>query len=156
MMKLSASISKKVPIEGMQYSNYSCSAGIEVELPDGTALEEVVGQLKALNATLDVAVNEQVRSGSRSDADRYAAPANQEDESSLIDHPAAPEPEGEAAQDRATQPQLNFIRTLAMEHAQEHHGRGRNGPVDPPVSAAWRAGPHPLGQRAAVHRQGAP
>jgi len=118
MMKLSASISKKVPIEGMQYSSYSCSAGIEVELPDGTALEEVVGQLKALNATLEVAVDEQVRSGSRCDADGPAVVGKKEGELGSNDDPAAPEPEGEAAQDRATQPQFNFIRTLAMEHAQ--------------------------------------
>jgi len=118
MMKLSASISKKVPIEGMQYSSYSCSAGIEVELPDGTALEEVVGQLKALNATLEVAVDEQVRSGSRSDSDRPAATGEQEAGSGCTEEEVACKPEGEAVQDRATQPQFNFIRTLAMEHAQ--------------------------------------
>ena len=59
MVKLSASVSKKVPMPDVEFSSRCCSAGIEVELstPDS---KEVLTKLKQLYATLEVAVDEQL------------------------------------------------------------------------------------------------
>jgi hypothetical protein len=45
VIKLSASIMKKVPMEKVEYSSRSCSAGMEVELPSDAALEEIHARL---------------------------------------------------------------------------------------------------------------
>ena len=44
MLKLNASYSKKVPVEG-EYTSQSYHAGIEVELPDGLNSEQLKGKI---------------------------------------------------------------------------------------------------------------
>jgi hypothetical protein len=51
---------KKVPMEEMEYSSRSCSAGMEVELPSDAAPEEIHARLKGLYALLELAVDEQL------------------------------------------------------------------------------------------------
>ena len=44
MLKLNASYSKKVPVEG-EYTSQSYHAGIDVELPDGLNSEQLKGKI---------------------------------------------------------------------------------------------------------------
>ncbi len=62
MVKLSASISKKLPVPDVEFSSRSCSAAIEAELPSGTKSAEVRARLKQLYALLELAVDEQLNS----------------------------------------------------------------------------------------------
>ena len=80
MLKLSASVMKKVPLPGVEYSSFSCSAGIEVELPSDAAVEEIQARLKGLYALLELAVDEQLsaprqvpHAGKKAPAQRNAA-----------------------------------------------------------------------------------
>jgi len=61
MIKLSANVSKKVPMPEIQFSSRCCSAGIEVELSSATDSKKVLAKLKRLYATLEEAVDEQLR-----------------------------------------------------------------------------------------------
>ncbi len=65
MIKLSASVMKKVPIEGLSYSSRSCSAGIEIEMTGGAGTEAVRAQLRQLHALLEVAVDDQLATACR-------------------------------------------------------------------------------------------
>ena len=41
MIRLSAGLSKKLPLQGVEFSSQSASAGIEVELADGASSEQI-------------------------------------------------------------------------------------------------------------------
>ena len=69
MIKLNASIMKKIPIDGLDYSSRSASAGMEVEMPSGAKGEDVRCRLKQLYAVLEIAVDEQL-SNPRQDSDQ--------------------------------------------------------------------------------------
>ena len=60
MLKLSASLSKKLPIDGIEFSSRSVSAGIEVEMPSAGNTEETRCSLKQLYAILEFAVDDQL------------------------------------------------------------------------------------------------
>ena len=61
MIKLSANVSKKVPVPDVEFSSQSYSAGMEVELSSGTSKEEVEQKLRALYALLEESINQQIR-----------------------------------------------------------------------------------------------
>ena len=61
MIKLSASVSKKLPLPDVEFSSHCCSAGMEVEIADTLTANEVRERLKKLYAVLDLAVDEQLR-----------------------------------------------------------------------------------------------
>lgn len=61
MIKLNASVSKKVPLPDVEYSSRSCSAGAEVEVSSGANAEELKEKLRALYLLLDQAVDEQLQ-----------------------------------------------------------------------------------------------
>jgi len=63
MIKLSASVSKKVPVPDVEFSSRSYSAGMEVELSSGAPASEIKKKLSALYALLDEAIEEQIRDG---------------------------------------------------------------------------------------------
>ncbi|MFW6119036.1 MAG: hypothetical protein ACOC7S_01725 [Planctomycetota bacterium] len=60
MIKLSAGLSKKVPMPDVDYSSRSCSAGAEVELANGASPEDLKERLRALYRTLEEAVDQQL------------------------------------------------------------------------------------------------
>ena len=60
MIKLNASVSKKVPLPDVQYGSRSCSAGAEVEVSSGACAEELKEKFRALYLLLDQAVDEQL------------------------------------------------------------------------------------------------
>ena len=60
MIKLTANLSKKVPIAGLSYSSQSFMAGLEVELSDAAALPEVQARIREVYALLEQSINEQI------------------------------------------------------------------------------------------------
>ncbi|MCY3018247.1 MAG: hypothetical protein NTW87_04340 [Planctomycetota bacterium] len=60
MVKLSGSISRKVPIVGIEYSSQSYSAGLEVEVSDGESPEVIKERIRSLYALLSSAIDEQI------------------------------------------------------------------------------------------------
>lgn len=60
MIKLSARVSKKLPMPDVEYSSRSCSAGIEVEVAEGTNPAALQEKLKKLYGLLELAVDEQL------------------------------------------------------------------------------------------------
>ena len=61
MIKLSANVSKKVPIEGLQYSSQNFSAGIEVEVSGDRSEERIRDKFRKLYGLLEDAIDEQIR-----------------------------------------------------------------------------------------------
>ncbi len=101
MIKLSASISKKLPVPDVEFSSRSCSAAIEAELPSGTKSEEVLARLKQLYGLLELAVDEQLSSPRqipRQDRDAQPDTSN-----------------GSGAGRRATGAQIKAIRAIAHD-----------------------------------------
>ena len=60
MIKLTAHVSKKVPLPGVEYSSRSFSAGIEVEVADGVDVSQLRGRLQVLYGLLESSVDEQI------------------------------------------------------------------------------------------------
>ena len=60
MIKLSASVSKKVPVPEVEFSSQSYSAGMEIEVASGTSQDEVKEKLRALYRTLEESIDEQM------------------------------------------------------------------------------------------------
>lgn len=60
MIKLSASVSKKLPMPDVEYSSRSCSASIEVEVTEGTNPTALQEKLKKLYGLLELAVDKQL------------------------------------------------------------------------------------------------
>lgn len=61
MIKISANVSKKVPIEGLEYSSQSFSAGMECEVSGSNGKEELMEKIRKLYALLEEAIDEQIR-----------------------------------------------------------------------------------------------
>jgi len=75
MIKLHANLSKKIPIEGLDYSSQSFSAGIEVEMGAGATDGEIRERIAQLNQVLESAIDAEIaaRSGGRPQADARPA-----------------------------------------------------------------------------------
>lgn len=61
MIKLSANVSKKVPIEGLQYSSQQFTAGMEVEVSGASNGEDLKDRLRKLYGLLEESIDEQIR-----------------------------------------------------------------------------------------------
>ena len=59
-IKLSGSVSRKVPIPGLEYSSQSFSAGLEIEI-NSAEPAEVQAQLQQLYYSLNQGIDEQVQ-----------------------------------------------------------------------------------------------
>ena len=97
MIKLNASIMKKVPIDGLDYSSRSASAGVEVEMPSGAKAENVRCRLKQLYTVLEIAVDEQLSNPRQIPDQGHLKPNN-----------------GNGR--KATEAQLKAIRAIAEDH----------------------------------------
>lgn len=60
MIKISAHISKKLPLPGFEYSSQSFSAGLEVEASDADLPEAIKQKVQQLYALLEESVNAQI------------------------------------------------------------------------------------------------
>ena len=61
MIKLTANVSKKVPMPDLQFSSQQYSAGMEVEVASGASGEEIQKRLNALYALLEESIDEQIQ-----------------------------------------------------------------------------------------------
>ncbi len=105
MIKLTASVSKKVPMPDIDFSSRSCSAGAEVELASGAGAEELNEKLRALYVLLEAAVDEQLRGP--------APPAPQKPLPEKVRRRLAGQIGGNGR--KATRAQLRAIQTIASE-----------------------------------------
>ena len=76
MLKLSASFSKKVPVEGQEFSSQSYHASVEVELPDGLSPERLTARIHETFALVRTSVEHELHTGGDAVAPPAAAPPN--------------------------------------------------------------------------------
>lgn len=60
MIKLSGNVSRKVPIPGTEFSSQSYGAGMEVEVGNNAAPEEIRNKFKEMYQVLEISVKEQI------------------------------------------------------------------------------------------------
>ena len=60
MIKLSADVSKKVPVPDVDFSSQSYSAGMEIEVSSGTSQDELRERLRTLYGMLEESIDEQI------------------------------------------------------------------------------------------------
>ena len=105
MLKLTASLSKKLPIEGVEFSSRSASAGIEVEMPSSASPEEVGCRIQRLYDVLESAVDDQLGSP-------HQVPGQ---------WPNNDRPNGNGSGRQASQSQLKAIRAIAEDRGLTGH-----------------------------------
>jgi hypothetical protein len=108
MIKLSASVSKKVPLQDIEYSSRSCSAGAEVEMPGDASPEELKEKLRTLYRTLEEAVDEQLQGS--------AQPAHQKELPEETRRALSKRTGGNGNGRKATEAQVGAILAIAAEH----------------------------------------
>lgn len=109
MIRLTGSVSRKVPIPGTEYSSQSFSAGMEIEVGNDATLSEVQKKFKEMYLVLEDAVKEQIVSNGVH----------------LPEEPVAGNPgnNGHSEEDPITPSQKNLIEKLVRE--QEIFGKER-------------------------------
>ena len=110
MIKLSASVSKKVPLAGIEFSSRSCSAGAEVEVSGDAGLDELKAKLRTLYRTLEEAVDEQLQ------GDTGHVPQREIPEGVRRDLGRRMDANGNGNGRKATEAQVWAIFAIAAEH----------------------------------------
>jgi hypothetical protein len=86
MLKLNASYSKKVPVDGQDFSSQSYHASVEVELPDGLTQEQLSARIHGTFQIVRDSVEAELHNGHATPA--AATPAAQTPgESNTVTHP---------------------------------------------------------------------
>ena len=98
MLKINASYSKKIPVEGAEFSSQSYHAAVEVELPDGLEPDELSGRIHDTFALVRDSVEKELHgnqqqqprqmprsNGSRNGQQKTAQPASEKQISYLRD-----------------------------------------------------------------------
>jgi hypothetical protein len=101
MLRLNASFSKKVPVEGQEFSSQSYHASVEVEIPDGLTPEQLRERIHDTFALVRDSVENEL--GAAKSAPAAAAPPPAQ--------PQAPRPAAAAASPK----QVHFLTQLALE-----------------------------------------
>lgn len=73
MIRLSAGLSRKLPVPEIDFSSSSVSAGLEVEVSDSADGEEIADKLRNMYALLDRSITDQITAASKAAA--LVAPA---------------------------------------------------------------------------------
>ncbi len=107
MIRLSANVMKKVPVDGIDFSSRSASAGIEVEVASGATGEELRQRLGGLYVLLEAVVDEQLGA---------ATPARKEPGNPPRQAPNTPKRTGNTNGREATEAQLRAISAIAADH----------------------------------------
>ena len=107
MIKLTASLSKKVPLPGVEFSSQSYSAGIEVEIASGATHGDIREELRKLYALLEEVIDEQV-TGIAAENGRHG---------SVVDGKESPpsRPRQGAGRRPASEAQVRAIQAIARE-----------------------------------------
>ena len=75
MIKISANLSKKVPLPGVEYSSQQFGAAMEIEVSDADQPEAIHGRIRDLYALLSQSVDEQIAGAAQQPASNgYQAP----------------------------------------------------------------------------------
>ena len=111
MIKLNASLSKKVPIKGTDFSSQSYGAGLEVEVADTVSAEEIQEKLRRLYGMLEASVAEQIAGGTAPQAPRAAKTQPEEQEEAPEQKPAP----AESGKGDATPKMLALLEKLVEE-----------------------------------------
>lgn len=106
MLRLNASFSKKVPIEGQEYSSQSYHASVEIEIPDGLSPEQLRGRIHETFELVRESVENELGQGVA------ATPA-------AVPEPAPPPSRG--AEPKASSKQVHFLTQLALERGMDLH-----------------------------------
>ncbi len=103
MIKLNGSVSRKVPVPGVDFSSQSFGAGMEVEVGNNVTPEEIKKKFRNLYRVLEESVKEQISAngGKPAENDRYHASGNG----------------GNPGRAPITQSQKNLIEKLVSEQA---------------------------------------
>ena len=119
MSKLSANVSKKVPLPGIEFSSRSYSAGMEVEVSSGSGKDELKEKLRSLYALLEESIDEQIK-------EKDSRGSSTEDPPSRPSPRRSNGPGGNGRRDgngrgngngrTATQAQIKAIYAIAREH----------------------------------------
>jgi hypothetical protein len=114
MIKLTANLSKKVPMPDVEFSSQSYSAGIEVELASAATHGEVREELRKLYALLEEAIDQQVAGIAGENGRRGSAVDGKESPPS--------HPRQGAGRRPATEAQVRAIQAIARErgHSDEN------------------------------------
>jgi len=100
MIKLNTSFSKKIPVQGQEFSSQSFHASIELELSDSLTPEQIREKIHRTGDFLRNAVDEELDGGAAAEAGKGAAAFT------------GPQPQGER---KASNKQIKFITDLAAE-----------------------------------------
>lgn len=60
MIRITANVSKKVPVPGVEYSSQSFMAGIEVEVSDGATPEQIQARIREVYAILEQTIDSEI------------------------------------------------------------------------------------------------
>ena len=102
MLKLNASYSKKVPVDGREFSSQSYHASVEVEIPDGLAPESLQERIRDTFDLVRRSVEDELREPSR-ESDPFPAPERN-----------TPASSGRSGSGRASGKQLRYLTDLAV------------------------------------------
>ena len=100
MLKLTASYSKKVPVDGQDYSSQSYHAAVEVEIPDGLTPDQLQDRIHGTFELVRTSVESELNGGRATEA----APARRE---------PARFPQRDAQP--ASQKQIDYLRDIAVK-----------------------------------------
>ena len=90
MLKISAHVSKKVPLPNRQYSSQQFGASLEMEVSDSQSADDVQERLRRLYAIISRSIDEQITSAGTHSGGQAAAKPDPTPPS----HPAAPAANG--------------------------------------------------------------
>ena len=65
MIKLSANVSKKVPVPDVEFSSQSYSAGMEIEVAERSGKDDLKQKIRSLYALLEEAIDGQIKGGAQ-------------------------------------------------------------------------------------------
>ena len=93
MIRLSANLSKKVPLPGVDYSSQQYGASLEIEVSDADKPEAIQDRIRELYSLLNGAINEQIGVANVSSALPAAAPAQRNFNGNGNGHALPPPPQ---------------------------------------------------------------
>jgi hypothetical protein len=92
MIKISANVSKKVPIAGLEYSSQQFGAAMEIEVSDSDKPEAIHARIHELYALLSNSIDAQISGASQPPSNGYSAPAVTAATARTLPLPAQPQP----------------------------------------------------------------
>ncbi|MBI3832495.1 MAG: hypothetical protein HY291_23425 [Planctomycetes bacterium] len=100
MIRLSANLSRKLPIAGVEYSSQQYGAALEIEVSDQDKPEAIQAQIRELYALLNRSIDEQITAATKANGNGHE-PGNGGGNGHGEDMPTARRTNGRAAQPRA-------------------------------------------------------